>query len=175
MLQTNDFLIDRYQRWSPRERPWPRGRPREHILKSLALALASKPQVLENCPFLGWRTALFLEPLKFFWKTPETSRKIYEDLFFFSFGDCLKKIFEDLFLFFCFWRTLGPVSLVLGLGREHCCPSPLEGLSSEGLYLVLASDFFVSLASSLMSSTPPLDSILSFACSSRPNNINMNI
>ena len=32
--------------WSPRGRPWPRGRPRAHILKSLALALASKPQVL---------------------------------------------------------------------------------------------------------------------------------
>ena len=32
------------QRWSPRGRPWPRGRPRGHILKSLALA--SKPQVL---------------------------------------------------------------------------------------------------------------------------------
>ena len=31
-----------YQRWSPRGRPWPRGRPRGHILKSLAL----KPQVL---------------------------------------------------------------------------------------------------------------------------------
>ena len=35
-----------YQRWSPRGRPWPRGRPRGHILKSLALA--SRPQVLEN-------------------------------------------------------------------------------------------------------------------------------
>ena len=34
----------KYQRWSPRGRPWPRGRPRGHILKSLALA--SKPQVL---------------------------------------------------------------------------------------------------------------------------------
>ena len=32
------------QRWSPRGRPWPRGRPRGHILKSLALA--SKSQVL---------------------------------------------------------------------------------------------------------------------------------
>ena len=38
------------QRWSPRGRPWPRGRPRGHILKSLALvskvkslALASRP------------------------------------------------------------------------------------------------------------------------------------
>ena len=51
-----------YQRWSPRGRPWPRG----HILKSLALAskvkfLASRPQVLENWPVLGSRTALFFE------------------------------------------------------------------------------------------------------------------
>ena len=43
-----------YQRWSPCGRTWPRERPRVHILKSLALAakvkalaLASKPQVLE--------------------------------------------------------------------------------------------------------------------------------
>ena len=71
-----------YQRWSPRGRPWPRG----YILKSLAskvksLALASKLQVLENCPVLGSRTALFFEQLKFRWKTPETSRKICEHLF----------------------------------------------------------------------------------------------
>ena len=67
-------------------------------------------------------------------------------------GDCLKKIFEDLF--FLLWRTLAPVSLVLGL--EHSCPWPREVLSSERLSL--ASDFFVSLAlaSSLVSSTPPL-------------------
>ena len=48
------------QRWSPRGRPWPRGRPRGHILKSLAskvkfLALASieasSPQKLA-CPWL---------------------------------------------------------------------------------------------------------------------------
>ena len=50
--------------------PWPRR------LKSLVLALASKSQVLENCPVFGSRTALFFEPLKFCWKTPETSRKI---------------------------------------------------------------------------------------------------
>ena len=43
-------------RWSPRGRPWPRG----HILMSLA----SKPQVLENWPVLGSRTALFFELLK---------------------------------------------------------------------------------------------------------------
>ena len=80
------------QRWSPRGRPWPRGRPRGHILKSLALALASKvkslalalaskPQVLENCPVLGSRTALFFKQLKFRWKAPETSRKICEPCF----------------------------------------------------------------------------------------------
>ena len=63
-----EFRIKRYalnsakhtlnkQRWSPQGRPWPRGRPRGQILKSLALAskvkslalaLASRPQVLEN-------------------------------------------------------------------------------------------------------------------------------
>ena len=42
-----------YQRWSPRG----------HILKSLALA--SRPQVLENWPVLGSRTAVFFEMLKF--------------------------------------------------------------------------------------------------------------
>ena len=57
-------LVSRdYQRWSPRGRLWPRGRSRGHILKSLALA--SKPQVLENCPALGSRTALFFDWLKF--------------------------------------------------------------------------------------------------------------
>ena len=88
------FGVEVYQnqRWSPRGRPWPRGRPRGHILKSLALALASKvkslalalaskPQVLENWPVLGSRTALFFEQLKFCWKTQETSQKICEHLF----------------------------------------------------------------------------------------------
>ena len=71
--------ITNYQRWSPPGLPWPRGRPRGHILKSLALA--SKPQVLKNCPVLGMRTALVFEQLKFRWKTPETSLKICEHLF----------------------------------------------------------------------------------------------
>ena len=64
-------MLGRYQRWSPRGRPWPRGRPRGQILKSLALAskvkslaLASRPQVLENWPVLGSRTALFFGMLK---------------------------------------------------------------------------------------------------------------
>ena len=70
------ITIHLHQRWSPRGRPWPRGRPRGHNLKSLALALASKvkslalalasrPQVLENWPVLGSRTALFFGMLKF--------------------------------------------------------------------------------------------------------------
>ena len=71
--QTNNELSNNMkQRWSPRGRPWPRGRPRGHILKSLALAskvkslaLASRPQVLENWPVLGLRTARFFELLKF--------------------------------------------------------------------------------------------------------------
>ena len=75
--------------------------------KVKSLALASRPQVLENCPVLGSRTALFFESLKFFrspkkkfWKTffaGERLKDYFEDLFF---GDCLKKIFEDLFPFF---------------------------------------------------------------------------
>ena len=120
-------------------------------LKVKSLALASKPQVLENGPVLGSRTALFFELLKFckgpekiFWKTFFSG-----DRLFFR-EDRLKNIFEDLF----FWRALALVSLVLGL--EHSCPWPREDLSSEGLSL--ASDFFVSL--SLVSSTPPLASIL---------------
>ena len=96
-----------------------------------SLTLASKPQVLKNCPVLGSRTALFFEPLKFCRKAPETSQKICEDLFLFSSSGnrlkkifeelfCLKKIFEDLF----FWRTLAPVFLVFGLGLKRVCPWP---------------------------------------------------
>ena len=64
--------ISYHRRWSPRGRPWPRARPRGHILKSLALA--SKPQVLGlglealgprklACPRLEDST--IFEPLKF--------------------------------------------------------------------------------------------------------------
>ena len=124
-----------YQRWSPR------GRSRGHILKSLALA--SKPQVLKNCPALGSRTALFFEPLKVSWKTPKTSRKICKDLFCFPqvkiarknfFIDLfrLKKNFKDFF-----FRTLASVSLGLGLERVFPWSWPREGLS-----LALASEFF---------------------------------
>ena len=134
-------------------------------MKSLALALASRPQVLENWPVLGSRTALFFELLnfrgaleKFFGKRffVEIARKIFVKTFLFCFWEIARKIFVKTFFFF--WRALALVSLVLGLGLEPSCPWPRECLSSERLSLALASDFFVSLAlaSSLVTSTPPL-------------------
>ena len=52
--------------WSPWLWPWPRS------LKSSKIAL--------SC---AWGQHCFFKPLKFCWKTPETSRKICEDLFVF--------------------------------------------------------------------------------------------
>ena len=128
-----------HQRWSPRGRPWPRG----HILKSLALALASRPQVLENWPYKNFCEDLFFG---------DCLKNFCEDLFFF-FGDRLKIFCEDLFFF---WRALALVSLVLALsipvlGLESVCPR-------KGCPWPWPRIFFVSLAlaSSLVSSTPPL-------------------
>ena len=104
MLHMSVFLLDgNDQRWSPRRRPWPQECPRGHILKSLASkikSLASKPQVLESCPVINSRTALFFEPLKFYWKTPETSRKICEDLFCFPQLEIAEKNFLKTFFIF---------------------------------------------------------------------------
>ena len=122
------------QRWSPRG----------HILKSLALALASKvkslalalasrPQVLENWPVLGSSTAVFFELLKFC----GALEKFFGKTVFCE--DRLKNFCEDLFFF---RRALALVSLVLGLSLEHSCPWPRECLSSKRLSLALASDFF---------------------------------
>ena len=104
----------------------------------------SNPRKLA-CPWLEnstifWFVKILWSTWKIFWKT------------FFS-GDRLKNFGEDVFFleiawkifmptFFCFWGALALVSLVLGLGLEHSCPWPREGLSSEGLSLSLASDFF---------------------------------
>ena len=72
-----------------------------------SLALASRPQVLENWPVLGSRTALFFELLKFCEALEkffgervfvEIARKIFVKNFFF-FGDRLKNFWEDLFFF----------------------------------------------------------------------------
>ena len=121
-------------------------------MKSLAskvksLALASRPQVLENWPFLGSRTALFFELLKFrgalekfFWKTffcGDRLKNFREERLFFFFGDRPKKFLWRP-VFFC--RALALVSLVIGLGFEHSCPWLRECLSSERLSL--ASDVF---------------------------------
>ena len=125
------------QRWSPWGRPWPRG----HILKSFALALvskvkslASRPQVLKNCPVFCSRTVLFFEWLKFWWKKPETSRKICEDLSYFPLSEiawknCLKTSFLCSFVFVFlrsperfFWRPFfleNTSACVLGFGLEH--------------------------------------------------------
>ena len=120
-----------------------------------SLALASRPPVLENWPVIGSRTALFFESLKywgalekFFWKT-------------FFCGDRLKIFCEDLFFFF--------------FGLESNCACVLGPWPWPRAFLFLASRvsvlgkavlglglgfFFVSLAfalaSSLVSSTPPL-------------------
>ena len=135
------YNMDRLcQRCTSRGRPWPRGLLRGHILKCLALAstvksLALKPQVLENCPVLGSRTALFFKLLKFCWKTPEVMRIICKNLSCLTFlEDCLKKLFEDFFgdrlksfsgnLFFgehlrlCTWSWSWPRALC---PRLHVC------------------------------------------------------
>ena len=119
----NYKIVTKLQRWSPRGRPWPRG----HILKPLALALkveslASKPQVLENFPVLGSRTALFFKSLNFCWKTPKTSQKILQRRFLCSsVGDCLKK--KKLFgehLRLCSW-SLALASSISVFGLERFC------------------------------------------------------
>ena len=146
------------QRWSPRGRPW--GRPREHILKSLASkvkSLASRPQVLENWPVLGSRTAVFFELLKFCGALEKFFRiRFFEDLFFFFF-EIAWKIFVKTFFFgehlrLCPW-SLALASSISVLGLESVCPR-------QGCPWPWPRIFFVSLAltlaSSLVSSTSPL-------------------
>ena len=118
------LLVYYHQRWDV---PWPRKHTRGHILKSFALA--SKAQVLENCPVLGSRTALFFVPLKFCWKTPEILRKFCEDLLLLSSsGDRLKKNLKTFFfgerLCLCPWfLALASRRSFLGLG-SFLCPWP---------------------------------------------------
>ena len=98
--------------------------------KVKSLALASRPQVLENWPVLGSRTAVFFELLKF--------------------CEALEKFFGKR-------KRLCPWSLALAssipvLGLERVCPR--KGCPWPWPWI-----FFVSLAlaSSLVSSTSPLD------------------
>ena len=129
------------QRWSPRGRSWPRGRPRGHILKSLALA--SRPQVLENWPVLGSRTAVFFELLKFC--------EALENFFVRSLEKFLWRPFSFFFgehLRLCPW-SLALASNIPVLGLESVCPR--KGCPWPWIFFVS-----LALASSLMSSTPPL-------------------
>ena len=109
---------------------------------------ASSPQKLA-CPRLEdntifWFVKILWSAWKIFWKT-------------FFCGDRPKNFCKDLFFF---ESTLALVSLLLGLGLELSCPWLRKFLSSKrlSLALALASDCFCSLAlaSSLVSSTPPL-------------------
>ena len=109
---------------------------RGHILKSLA----SSPQKLP-CPrledsTLSWGVKSLRSAWKIFWKTffVEMPENFFWRLFFW---DRLINFSEDFFFVFV-WRALALVSL--GLGLEHSCPWPQEGLSSVGLSL--ASVFF---------------------------------
>ena len=151
-------LYPKSQRWSPRG----------HILKALASkvkSLASKPQVLENWPVLGSKTALIFELLKFC--------GVLKKMFGISFWNWnfAWKIFVMTFFF---WRALALVSLVLGLGLEHSCSWPRECLSSERLSLALASDFFCVLGLGLEPCV--LDSTSVKSCYLRPlSNLFMNV
>ena len=161
-------LLYGQQRWSPRGRPWPRGRPRGQILKSLAskvksLALASSPRKLA-CPRLEdstifWKVKILWSGWKIFWKAFFRGNRLknfvktfFFFFFFFFFGDRLKNFCEDLFFFFFLESTcaLCPWSLASSipvLGLESVCPR--KGCPWPWI-------FFVSLALSLVSSTPPL-------------------
>ena len=103
---SNVIKVASNQRWSPRG----------HILKTLALT--SRPQVLENWPVLGSRTALFFELLKFC----GALEKFFERKRFFR-GDRLKNFCEDLFflehLRLCPWSLASSIPV---LGLESVCP-----------------------------------------------------
>ena len=87
--------------------------------KVKSLALASRPQVLENWPVLDSRTALFFELLKFC----GALEKFFGKRVFFE--DRLKNFCEDLFfaehLRLCPW-SLALVSSIPVLGLKSVCP-----------------------------------------------------
>ena len=106
-----------------------------------SLALASRPQVLENWPVLGSRTALFFELLKFCGALEKFfGKRFFVEIFFF-FGEHLR---------LCPW-SLALASSIPVLGLESVCPR-------KGCPWPWPRIFFVSLAlaSSLVPSTPPL-------------------
>ena len=122
---------------------------------------ASSPRKLA-CPRLEdssifWIVKILWSAWKIFGKRffVEIAWKIFvkTSLFFFFFGDRLKNFSEDLFFF---WRALALVSLALAssipvLGLESVCPR--KGCPWLWPWPRI---FFVFLATSLVSSTPPL-------------------
>ena len=175
ILSTPQIWAGKKQRWSPRGQIL-KSLALASKVKSFALALASRPQVLENWPVLGSRTAVFFELLKFCGALEKFFRKrffveiawkkfLWRPFFFFFFGDRLKNFCEDLFFFFFFGEHLRlcPWSLALAssipvLGLESVCPR-------KGCPWPWPRIFFVSLAlaSSLVSSTPPLVKRVNFS------------
>ena len=133
---------------------------------------ASSPRKLA-CPRLEdstifWNVKILWSAWKIFWKTffsEDRLKNFCEDLFFFFFfffGDRLKNFCEDLFFFFFLESTcaLCPWSLALAssisvLGLESVCPRkgcPWPWPWPRIFFVSLA----LALASSLVSSTPPL-------------------
>ena len=94
----------RLQRWGPRG----------HILKSLA----SKIQVLENCPVLGSRTAVFLESLKFCRSFFVEKLAFLEIFWFWFFENTWKKFFKDIIIIIFFLENTSACVLAL----ERVCP-----------------------------------------------------
>ena len=90
------------------------------VLKSLALA--SRPQVLENCPVLGSRTALFFELLKFCGALEKFLENV---LNVFLWRSLEKFLWRPFFFFFGEHLPLCPWSLASSipvLGLESVCP-----------------------------------------------------
>ena len=121
---------------------------------------ASSPRKLA-CPRLEdstnfWNVKILWSAWKIFWKTffsGDRLKNFCEDLFFF--WDRLKTFCEDIFFFFlestcalCPW-SLALASSIPVLGLESVCPR-------KGCPWPWPRIYFVSLASSLVSSTPPL-------------------
>ena len=138
--------------WSPwpwpwRSSPWPW--PRGLKFSKIALSLARGQHFFLNCLNFVGRLKKILEDV-FYWRTPE---KIFLKIFFF--WDRLKNFFEELFF------SENTSTCVLG---PWPWPQAFLSLASRGsvlgrAFLGLGLGFFfvsLALASSLVSSTPPL-------------------
>ena len=124
----------------------------------MSLALASKPASPRKCPFLGSRKVIFYDLLKMgqghdFFFLRLGARQRPRGNFFWRTFQILRNICEILGRRpFLFLETTCKIT-ALALGLENSCSQSREGLSSGSWSL--ATDFFVSLASSLVSLTPP--------------------